>query len=35
VECVACWGRDPEAADWMPEEYRRLFELLAALEHQV
>jgi Ser/Thr protein kinase RdoA (MazF antagonist) len=35
LECVACWGRDPEAAGWMPEEYRRLFELLAALEHEV
>jgi aminoglycoside phosphotransferase (APT) family kinase protein len=34
LECVACWGRDPEAADWMPGEYRRLFELLPALEHK-
>ena len=32
LECVAWWGRDPEAADWMSGEYRRLFELLAALE---
>jgi aminoglycoside phosphotransferase (APT) family kinase protein len=35
LECVACWGRDPEAADWMPREYRRLYELLAALERAV
>lgn len=35
LECVACWGRDPEAADWMPKEYQRLLELLAALEHEV
>jgi aminoglycoside phosphotransferase (APT) family kinase protein len=35
LECVACWGRDPESADWMPGEYRRLAELLPALEHQI
>jgi aminoglycoside phosphotransferase (APT) family kinase protein len=32
LECIAWWGRDPEAASWMPGEYRRLSELLAALE---
>ena len=31
LECIAWWGRDPEAADWMPGDYRRLTELLAAL----
>ena len=35
LECVAWWGRDPEAAAWMPGEYRRLSELLAALEREV
>lgn len=35
LESVAWWGRDPAAADWMPEEYRRLVELLAALEREV
>jgi aminoglycoside phosphotransferase (APT) family kinase protein len=35
LECVACWGRDAEAADWMPQEYRKLFDLLAALELEV
>lgn len=34
LECVAWWGRDPGAADWMPGEYGRLFELLAALERE-
>ncbi len=35
LECIAGWGRDPKAADWMPNEYRRLAELLPALEHAV
>ncbi|HZO88043.1 MAG TPA: aminoglycoside phosphotransferase family protein [Chthonomonadaceae bacterium] len=35
LECIAWWGRDPEAADWMPGEYRRLSELLPTLERAV
>jgi hypothetical protein len=35
LECVAGWGRDPEAAAWMAGEYRRLSQLLAALEREV
>jgi aminoglycoside phosphotransferase (APT) family kinase protein len=35
LESVAWWGRDPEAAGWMPAEYRRLFELLPTLERAV
>jgi aminoglycoside phosphotransferase (APT) family kinase protein len=34
LECIAGWGRDPEAASWMPGEYRRLSELLVALERK-
>jgi aminoglycoside phosphotransferase (APT) family kinase protein len=34
LECIAGWGRDPAAAEWMPGEYRRLFELLPALERE-
>jgi aminoglycoside phosphotransferase (APT) family kinase protein len=34
LESIAWWGRDPEAADWMPGEYKRLFELLDTLEHE-
>jgi aminoglycoside phosphotransferase (APT) family kinase protein len=35
LECVAWWGKAPEAADWMPETYRSLFALLPALEQAI
>lgn len=35
LESIAGWGRDPEAASWMPGEYRRLPELLDSLERAV
>jgi aminoglycoside phosphotransferase (APT) family kinase protein len=35
LESIAWWGRDPEAADWMPEAYRSLYKLLPALERAV
>lgn len=34
LEDIAGWGRDPDAASWMPGEYRRLDELLPALERE-
>ncbi|HZP80490.1 MAG TPA: aminoglycoside phosphotransferase family protein, partial [Chthonomonadaceae bacterium] len=35
LESIAWWGKDPEAADWMPEEYQSLFALLPALEQAI
>ena len=32
LESIAWWGKDPQSADWMPGEFRKLFELLPTLE---